>query len=307
MAEFDLLQKTELRIEGLVLDGANLNDVAAVVAETIGLERDEVLVTDALNDVMTIDILRDTVDAYRLIDRKDRLLERLAGLTGVRVTPETSICSEGMLGWIALDETEAREALRRSEDMAAEIRRRIARRVLVLSTGFEVSSGQIDDTNQPAIAGALEADGYAVTLGPALRDDRDVIAGQLRQAVEAGGYGLVVTTGGVGAEAKDQTVEALLALDPEAAAPYICRFEPGTGRHVKDGVRIGVARAGETLIVALPGPNDEVRASLPLLRRGLVSRAGKHELAESIAANLRRILRDKMGHQHAWRAFSPDE
>jgi len=31
---------------------------------------------------------------------------------------------------------------------------------------------------------------------------------------------------------------SVLALDPEAAAPYICRFQKGTGRHHKDGVRI---------------------------------------------------------------------
>jgi molybdenum cofactor synthesis domain-containing protein len=295
--EFNLLQKTELRIEGIELEGANLNAVAEVVADVLGLDRDEVLVTDALNCAVTIDILRSTVDAYNLVGKQEELLARLAGLPGVGISPDTSICSEGMLGWIALDETEAREALERSRQMAAEIEARIARRAMVFSTGFEVSSGQIEDTNQPTIAGRLEAEGFSVTLGPALKDDKDFIAGQLRQAVDRG-YGLIVTTGGVGAEAKDQTIEALLALDPEAATPYIARFEKGVGRHVKDGVRVGAGLVHGTLIVALPGPNDEVKRGLDVLIPGLESSVDTKVLAETIARDLRQDLRKKMKHGH---------
>jgi molybdenum cofactor synthesis domain-containing protein len=295
--EFDLLEKTELRIEGITLDGANLNDVAAAVADVIGLDRDEVLVTDALNRVMTVDILRKTVDAYNLVGKQGELLERLAGLPGVGISHDTSVCSEGMLGWIAMDETEAKEVLERSRQMAAEIQAKIARRAMVFSTGFEVSSGQIEDTNQPTIASRLEAEGYSVTLGPALQDDRDVITGRLRQAVDRG-YGLIVTTGGVGAEAKDQTIEALLALDPDAATPYIARFEQGVGRHAKDGVKVGVGLVQGTLIVALPGPNDEVKRGLDVLIPRLGSTADTKTLAEAIARDLRDDLRKKMQHGH---------
>ena len=298
MNEFDLLQKTELRIEGITLDGANLNDVAGAVADVIGLERDEVLVTDALNHVITIDILRKTVDAYNLVGKQSELLERLAGLPGVTISHDTSVCSEGMLGWIALDETEAKEALARSEKMVEEIRGKIAKRAIVFSTGFEVSSGQIEDTNKPTISKRLEAEGYNVTLGSALKDDKHAIAGTLRNAVESGGYGLIITTGGVGAEAKDQTIESILTLDPEAATPYICKFEIGTGRHTKDGVRIGVGEYMETLIVALPGPNDEVRRGLEVLVEGMKSSLNKYHLAEEIARELRQELRDKMKQRH---------
>jgi len=296
---FDLLRKTELRIERIELHGVNLTTVAAVVADVLGLERHEVLVTDALGDVMTIDILRETVDAYRLVGKQERLLDELSRLPGVRTTEATTICSEGMLGWITLDGAQAGEALKRSEDMAEEIHRRIAKRAVVISTGFEVSSGQIEDTNKPTIARRLEAEGYSVTLGATLKDDRDFIAGQLRQAVESRGYGLVITTGGVGAEEKDHTIEAIQALDPDAAAPYICRFEKGTGRHAKDGVRIGVGHTSGALIVALPGPNDEVRISLEVLIEGLASNLSKHDLAEKIASALRYDLREKMRHRHS--------
>jgi hypothetical protein len=83
-------------------------------------------------------------------------------------------------------------------------------------------------------------------------------------------------------------------LDSDAATPYICRFEIGTGRHVKDGIKIAVGKVHDTLIVALPGPNDEVKASLQILIDGLRTGQEKHVLAENIAIKLRSIFRDKM-------------
>ncbi len=298
MAEFELLEKTEVRIDRIVLNGANLNDVASVVAEALGMDREEVLVTDAIHDTLTVDILRKTVDAFRLVGKQDLLLKKLARLPGVEVSEETSICSEGILGWIVLNEAEGKQALKRSDELNKEIRRKISSRAIVFSTGFEVASGQIEDTNQRAIVSRLKAEGYSVASGSALKDDRDYIFGRLRQAAENEGYGLIVTTGGVGAEAKDCTIEALLLLDPAAATPYISKFRPGTGRHAKDGVRIGAGQAGNTLIVALPGPNDEVRSSLDILVDSLKSNLDKHELAGRIAGHLRDVLQKKMKCQH---------
>ena len=178
--------------------------------------------------------------------------------------------------------------------MAQEIKQRIHKRALVLSTGIEVKNNQVVDTNKPYIAKELESEGFNVTLGPTLNDDLNYIIGYLRKAVSSGGYGLIVTTGGVGAELKDCTVEVLLALDPHTAAPYTCRFEIGTGRHAKDGVRIGVAQVSGTTIVALPGPNDEARKGLKALLEGLSEKLDKARLAEVIAVALRNDLREKM-------------
>ena len=100
----------------------------------------------------------------------------------------------------------------------------------------------------------------------------------------------------LGAEDKDHTVEAVLTLAPEAATPYICTFEKGNRRHAKDGVRIGVGQVEDALIVALPGPNDEVRMSMEVLVKALQSGPNKHVLAEQIAAGLRDKLREKMKH-----------
>jgi len=298
MDGYDLLEKTELRLENISLERVNLNEVARVVAEVLGMEPNEVLVTDAIENVMTIDIMRKTVDPRQLVGKKDLLFEKLSEIPGVGIAVDTTICSEGMLGWIALDGALAKEALQKSEEMAAEIRGNIARRVLVFSTGSEVESGQIKDTNQPLIAETLESEGFVVKRGPALKDDWSFISGQLREAAETGGYGLIITTGGVGAEAKDHTIEALLAVDPEAVTPYISKFKIGTGRHTKDGVRIGVGLAFDTLIVSLPGPNDEVKVSLDILVNGLKSGLSRQELAENLAAKLRQALREKMQHWH---------
>jgi molybdenum cofactor synthesis domain-containing protein len=292
----DLLEKTELWIKRISLQEANLNDFAAVVAETLGMGQSEVLVTDVQDEHVTVDILRQHVDAHEIVGKRDLLLQSLAKLPGVHITEETSIHSNGMLGWIAFDRAEAEEALARSEKMVEEIRLNLSKRAIVFSTGHEVATGQIQDTNTPSIAEMLQAEGYVVQRGPTLKDDKILIAGNLRQAVYDDGYALILTTGGVGAEDKDHTVEAVLYLDPDAVTPYICKFEIGTGRHAKDGVRIAVGQVEDSLIVALPGPNDEVKISMEVLVQALKSCPDKHALAEEIASKLRHKLSEKMKH-----------
>jgi molybdenum cofactor synthesis domain-containing protein len=298
---WNLLEKTELRIERIGLEGANLTDVARVVAGVLGLPTEEVFVIDARDDLLTLDVLRDTIDAYQLLGKQDTLLAALGALPGVMIGPDTSVCSEGMLGWIAADATEGRAALDRSRKMAAEIAATIAARAIVFSTGPEVASGQIEDTNKPWIAARLTAADYRVTEGENLPDDLDAIAFAIREAAEERGFGLVITTGGVGAETKDGTVEALLSLDANAATPYLFKVQEGKGRHVKPGVRIAVGQVTDTLVVCLPGPNDEARLGIEALLDGLGSTRETVALAERIAAALRERLRNRHGwegHHH---------
>ena len=63
----------------------------------------------------------------------------------------------------------------------------------------------IQDTNSPYITGRLTKEGYSVTVGDRSRTIWRVLslsfAGPLGE-----GYGLIVTTGGVGAEDKDRMV-----------------------------------------------------------------------------------------------------
>ena len=291
--DYDLMNKTELTIRRITLRNADLAQVADAVAVTLGLERGAVLVTDALGDQVVVDVLRRGVDPHALVGKKQELRRRLSEIPGVECTDDTEFFSKGMLSWIALEPAEGEEILRRSEAMAQEIRRRLERTAVVFSTGAEVVGGQVMDTNAPFIRTRLEAEGYAVKLGGALKDDEVLIAARLRQAADDG-YGLVLTTGGVGAEDKDRTIEAVLLADPGAATPHIVRYELGVGRHRhKDMVRIAVGRIGGTLVVSLPGPNDEVQVGVGALVQGLASGAEKEALAEAIAARLRERLREK--------------
>jgi molybdenum cofactor synthesis domain-containing protein len=294
MHEFDLLRKTELKIEKIHLSNANLSNIAATAAEILGLEPNEVLVVDYRDGTLVLDILNNCVNAYKLVGQQEVLLQTLGALPGVSVTDQTSIASDGMLGWIALDRDQALHALRQGEKMAAEIISIIGKRVIVFSSGAEVANKEIEDTNTPMIMDCLACEGFKVSRGEVLKDDKFLIAARLRETSETGGFGVIITTGGVGAEDKDHTVEAVREIDPHAATPYICHFEVGTGRHVKDGVKIAVGDCNGTLIISLPGPNDEVKASLDPLIQGLKNMAEKNDLAESIAQNLRTILRKKM-------------
>lgn len=102
-------------------------------------------------------------------------------------------------------------------------------------------------------------------------------------------------TGGVGAEDKDRTIEAVLMVDPKAATPHILKYELGVGRHQhKDSVRIAVGKISQTLIVALPGPNDEVQLGLEALVKGLAAELRKDTLAENIATSLKERMKEKI-------------
>ncbi len=293
MDRYDLMDKTEIAIRGIALSNADLGRVAEVVAETLGMERGAVLVTDVLDDRVVIDVLRRGVDPHAIVGQRAELLRRLADVPGVRCSDETRIESRGMLGWIAVDAAEGAEILRRAEAMAAEIRERLRKTAIVFSTGAEVAGGRVMDTNTPAIAARLDGEGYRVKRGGTLGDDERLIASRLRAAAEDG-HGLVLTTGGVGAEDKDRTIEAVILADPDATTAPVVRYELGVGRHRhKDSVRVAVGRIGDTVIVALPGPTDEVRIALDALLGGLASGAGQEALAETIAASLRGRLREK--------------
>lgn len=295
--ELNLLEKTELWLKPIRLEHANLQAIAAATAETLGLNPDEVLVTDVRDDVVTLDILRRTLSAEQIAGKSGLLLARLAAIPGVTVSDQTGVHSEGVLGLIALNDAEAGLVLRSGRELGNRVRQAIARRAMVFPTGGEVCGGIIEDTNTGYIAEHLRRRGFRVATGPALPDDRERITGAIRRAV-GDGYGLVITTGGVGAEDKDQTVEGILHLDPGAATPYLAHFRQGTGRHVKDGVRIAVGEWENAMIVALPGPHEEVRVGMEVVLEGLRRSWNKSELADALAEALRGILREKMHRHH---------
>jgi molybdenum cofactor synthesis domain-containing protein len=296
--EYNLLEKRELWVTGLKLDQVNLTTFAEVAARVLNLPTSDVLVVDVRGDTVTLDILRRSVLAEHIAGKQSELLRALAEVPGVTVTGQAAIHSEGVLGMIALEPEEAGEMLERSRKMSDEIQAAVARRVLIFPSGFEIRQGLIEDTNSPYLRDALEAHGFRTQIGPILEDDRQQVAGALQDAISRG-YGLVITTGGVGAEDKDHSVEALLQVDPQAATAWLVRYEVGQGRHVKPGVRVAVGQVGLTTLVTLPGPNDEVRVACPVLLKHLeAGRPDPRALVEDLAAALRSILAEKMKHHH---------
>lgn len=284
--DVNLLQKTELWIEGISLQKAHLDDIAHRVAEVLELEPNEVMVVDVREDHIVLDILRPVLKASQIAGKGPEILRRVAQVSGVILSEKASLHSEGALGWVCLDQSDYGPALERAQQMGEEIRQRVARRAMVFSTGFEVQKGLIADTNFPLIEDRLKAEGYAVFPGGVLPDNVGTIAYRLQGALDEG-FGLILTSGGVGAEEKDCTVEALLRVDPSAATPYIVKFEPGTGRHVKDGVRIAVGKVGLSRLVALPGPTREVQVGLERLLEALGKGWDEKQTAEHIASALR--------------------
>ncbi|MEM4514168.1 MAG: molybdopterin-binding protein [Ignisphaera sp.] len=290
--EFNLLEKTELWIEGIKLRDVNLRDIASVVARVLGLREDEVLVVDVHENRITLDILRKTVKAKDIIGKEKELLNQLKNIRGVELDQNASVHSEGILSLISLTKEEADYLLDSLAKISENLIERIKKRVIVFSTGSELREGLVRDTNYEVIKDILSEKGFVVKYGGILDDDETLIAGAIRKALNEG-YGIIIITGGTGAEDKDKTIEALTKVDPDASTPCVIKYEKGKGRHVKECVRVGVGCVGSTLIISLPGPTEEVRESLEELIKALEKSLDKNKLAEAIASRLRRRILEK--------------
>ena len=274
--KYDLLDKSEILIKGITLNNANLSDIAFAVSKALGLEEKEVLVIDVRGDILALDVLRPDVDPRIYAGRKNELLA----------------------SWISVsDRQSALDQISAARIATHQYHAAVRKRAIVFPSGTELELGQIEDTNTPLIKSKLEEAGYTVSCGDILKDDEELFAGKLRNAIDEG-YGILITTGGVGAEDKDHSVEATLHLDPDAAAPYIVMFDGHSERHKKAGIRIGVGKVGEIWIINLPGPNDEVAACIDTLIMGLKDNLDKDVLAENLANILRSRLREKMKCHH---------
>lgn len=281
-----LFNKTELFVRGLGLNDVDLGSVSDTVADILGIERNKVLVVDALDDTITLDVLKETLDAKKLIGCERDILQALSLLDGLTVTKNTHIHSEGVLGFIGLEMESKDDFVRTVDETESRIAEKISKRCLVLPTGDEIIAGKITDTNTPFLVDALQAARFSAQPGTALPDDEDVVFGKLLDATMQG-FGVVITTGGTGAEKKDCVVEAIQKLDKDAATPYTVHFTKGQGRHHKDGVRIAVGRRDLTTFIALTGPHEEVVQVTRTLIDGLTQNWNKRKLAESLADLIR--------------------
>jgi len=238
---------------------------------------------------VSLDVLQRTLRAESFFGRERALLDAVAAIPGVTLAPDAAVHSAGILGGIGLSEADAIETLARSTAIGAEIVSNHRARIRVFPTGFELQEKRIEDTNTPYLLKVFEQAGFLPEAAPPVADNRDRLAEALAQASEE--YGLAITTGGVGAEDKDFSVEAIQSLDASAATPYLVYFDKGVGRHHKDGVRIAVGEHNGCLLVALPGPHDEVRLAAPILVRGYKQGWSKQDLANELAEILRAKFR----------------
>jgi len=213
MTSLDLFAKTELWVEGLVLDDVDLTALAASAADVLGLAREEVFVTDVRAGHVIFDVTARAVRLEDIAGREADLLARLARSPGVTVTPGASIHSHGVLGVIGAPAEQAGQIVAAAAAMEANLRAYVSRSVAVLSTGAEVARGEIEDTNYAAIAELLGAAGYNTTHAGVAEDDEE-------QDDEAGPGWAGPAAGAVGDAAvrKALRTEELRATVPPTAA-----------------------------------------------------------------------------------------
>jgi len=297
MTSVQLLEKTEVWLHGISLDHANLPDLADIVADVLSLPRGKVFVTDVRPELVVLDILVPRVELEDVAGKQGALLAALAQVPGIDVAPDASVHSEGILGVIGTPRAEVDRYLADARKLESQIAAYAACRVAVVSTGSELLAGEIEDTNFAAIRAEMEGAGFEVEFGGIAGDSEAEIAGLVAR-LSGEGFGIIITTGGVGAEDKDHTVEALERLDPQLVTAVLAQYKRGHGRHVKDAVRIAIARLGWSTIFALPGPTHEVKLALPVITAGLEAATALPELVEGIAAPLRATLPHHHSHHH---------
>lgn len=140
----------------------------------------------------------------------------------------------------------------------------VPRRALVVTVSDRSAAGIRPDGSGPIAVAELRRRGWDVDA--AITPDGEPVVAVLEEAV-AGGYPLVLTTGGTGLAARD--------LTPEMTSRVIDRLVPGIPELLRaDGLRItptailsrGIAgAAGTTLIVNLPGSPGAVRDAMRVL------------------------------------------
>jgi len=157
-------------------------------------------------------------------------------------------------------------------------------RAVAITVSDRASSGGYEDRSGPLLVSLLVEAGCEVD-GPIVVPDGDPVEAELRSCV-AGGYDVVVTTGGTGLSPRD--------LTPEATARVLEREIVGIAEAIRAAGRSAVPTAalsrglagvaGRTLIVNLPGSPNAVRDGMgvlgPLLHHIAGQLAGGGHLAD---------------------------
>ena len=155
------------------------------------------------------------------------------------------------------------------------------RTAAVLTVSDSCSRGEKKDASGPAVAEALERNGFQIVMRSVVPDERDVIQKKLIEMCASAQ--LVITTGGTGIAPRDIT--------PEATRAVCERLVEGIAEHMRvDGMRktrfAALSRGvcgvrGTSLILNLPGSPagavDSLQSVADLLPHALELIAGNTE------------------------------
>ncbi|MDZ7374301.1 MAG: bifunctional molybdenum cofactor biosynthesis protein MoaC/MoaB [candidate division KSB1 bacterium] len=155
-------------------------------------------------------------------------------------------------------------------DFRDELARPLRAAVVVVSDS--TFRGERHDRSGKTIRDFLESEGIQVVSFDVVPDERERIAGRLRELSDRAGVDLIITTGGTGVGPRDVT--------PEATREVIEKEVPGIAeairRHGRDRTPYAMLSRevcgirGQTLIVNLPGSTKGVKESLQALFPGLL-------------------------------------
>ncbi len=140
-------------------------------------------------------------------------------------------------------------------------------KAVILSTGDELTTGKVVDTNSAHIADRLLALGIKVAAALKVGDDKDQLLWAFRQARELGD--LVIGTGGLGPTADDLTTEMVaqflgvkMVEDEQVAGDLKARFErrgvPWTANNLKQALFPAGATIIPNPVGTAPGFNVDI-------------------------------------------------
>lgn len=137
-----------------------------------------------------------------------------------------------------------------------EVRERLS--AAVLATGTEIHEGREPDRDSAFLANLVREWGGTATLAGSVPDDPDAVGERL--GTLAADHDVVLTTGGTGVSARDETRGTLGATDVRVSDVPV---RPGSNSTVAWLADVGTA------VVSLPGPPGAAFASATLLARPL--------------------------------------
>ena len=81
--ELELFEKTEIWVSPIHISEVDLGLIAETFAEVLRLDKKEIMVVDVREELITLDILKKSVNAQDIIGKKNELLKALAAIPGV--------------------------------------------------------------------------------------------------------------------------------------------------------------------------------------------------------------------------------